>query len=70
MLQQFISAKFQVALDLDGNPATSVAMSSKASTPSEISGKFDQISYGKGEDCAEEPWVFFQNGLRDPQEHA
>jgi len=52
MWDQFISKAFQTALRLDGDPHRSVAMSSKASTPSEISGKFGQISFAKGEEHA------------------
>jgi len=61
MWDQFIPTMFQVAMDVDGNPATSVALSSKASTPSEISGKFDSISYDKGENVE-----FYPDLLRDP----
>jgi len=50
MWDQFISKAFQAALRLDGDPYRSVAMSSKVSTPNEISDKFDQISYSKGEE--------------------
>jgi len=68
MWDQFIPGAFQTALGLDGNPLTSVAMSSKASTPTQISMKFDQISYGKGEEYA--AGQIFLNGLKDSKENA
>jgi len=52
MWDQFISNAFQTALRHDGNPYRTVAMSSKVSTPNQISSKFDQISYFKGEEHA------------------
>jgi len=52
MWKQFIPGAFQVALNADGNPANSRAMTSKASTPTEISGMFGESSYAKGENHA------------------
>jgi len=52
MLDQFIPGVFQVALDADAIPGYSQAMTSKVSTPTDISIKFGAGFYAKGEDHA------------------
>lgn len=47
LLNQFVLEEHQVALETD-SLITAKALKSEASSPSEVSGKFDTISYSKG----------------------